>query len=166
MKNVGNKYLEVDSVVARKGYGKHLYNFIAMYAHENNKLIISAMDGDTRTGALRNWERISKDNSFNHENLSDDFRELVLEETTKEDAPYLFIASNLKPCPIYTAAKLDNEDVSHFLKFRTIKEKYSEIFATAYHKDSTDWIDTDFPIDRSIIDKLFIQNKSSKKLKI
>ena len=32
-------YLEVDGPLARKGFGRYLYDFLAMYAHENEKNI-------------------------------------------------------------------------------------------------------------------------------
>lgn len=163
LRNVGNKYLEVDGPVARRGYGKHLYDFMAMYARENNKKIISSMDGDTREGGVKNWQRIYNDSSFNKEIIPEEYRLSLYEWTNEEETPFLFHASCLEPSSVYLDNKLDNSDVTHFLKFSELKEKYNDVFGITYNSKNNEWIEDEYPASAMKLNELF---KESNKLTI
>ena len=155
LKEAGNGFLEVDGPCSRRGFGKYLYDFLAMYAHKEGKSIISAMDGDTRSGAIRNWERIFNDSKFEKKEIPEEMRYGILEDFTKEEVPFLFVGSSLKPDKVYEESILDNDDVSHFLRFHELKDKYKEVFGITYDNDCNKWIDEEYPVNKKeLIDRL------------
>lgn len=157
-----NGFMEIDGPVARRGYGKYLYDFSAMYADELGKKIMSAIDGDTRGGALRQWERLYKDNNTKKELIPEELREELMDYTNIDETPELFYASSMKPSELYLKSKLDNNDISHFMWFADLKEKYKDVFGTTYQLDCNKWIDEEFPVSRKLINELFNENSSLK----
>lgn len=169
MKEVDN-YFSVDGSLARKGYGKHLYNFMAMYAYENDKHLISDMEGDCRSGALKNWQRMYENKNYQKKKVESEYR-IGIEWTNEEETPYLFHGIKIKPNDFYLKNKLDNEDVSHFLKFAKYKENFSDLFGIVYDDDNNDFLDQELPINRFKIDKMLksepeLEQKRKKTLKI
>ena len=156
-----NGFMEIDGPVARRGYGKYLFDFSAMYAEELGKKIMSAIDGDTRGGALRQWERLYKEKSVKKVLIPEHLREELYEFTNIEEAPELFYASSIQPSELYLKSKLDNKDVSHFMWFADLKEKYKDVFGTTYQLDCNKWIDEEFPLSQNVLDEVF--SESTKK---
>ena len=152
MKEVDN-YLSVDGTLARKGYGKHLYNFMAMYAYENDKYLISDMEGDCRGGALKNWQRMYENKNYQKKEVEPEYRDYI-DWTNEEETPYLFHGIKIKPNNFYLKNKLDNEDVAHFLEFAQYKENFKDFFGIAYDNDSNEFLDKEYPINRFKIDKI------------
>lgn len=168
MKEVDN-YFSVDGSLARKGYGKHLYNFMAMYAYENNKHLISDMEGDCRSGALKNWQRMYENKNYQKKKVECKYRSGI-EWTNEDEVPYLFYGIKIKPNNFYLKNKLDNEDISHFLKFAKYKENFSDLFGIVYDDDNNDFLDKEIPINRFKIDKILnsepeLEQKIKKPLK-
>jgi hypothetical protein len=158
--------LEIDRPVARKGFGEYLYDFMAMYAYENNKSIMSAIDGDTREGAIKNWKRMFKDSSFEKTKIPNKYREEVLEDQDPDDIPFLLYSSKIKPNQIYKSAKLNNNDVSHYLQFKEVKVKYKEVFGITYNNNKGNkWINEEYPVNTVKMHELFSIKKINNKLK-
>lgn len=153
MKEHSGKYLEVDSCVARSGFGKYLYDFMAMYAHEQGMKTMSAMDGDTREAAMNHWYRMLNDSSFEKEELSEDFR-YQIDFTNKEDDPVFFTAFSKKPNDVYKKYKKANETPEDFIIFSKLKNKYKDLFYKSYELDSNKWIDDEHPISTFQLTKL------------
>ena len=169
MKEVDN-YFSVDGSLARKGYGKHLYNFMAMYAYENDKHLISDMEGDCRSGALKNWQRMYENKNYQKKKVEPEYR-VGIEWTEEEETPFLFYGIKIKPNDFYLKNKLDNEDVSHFLQFAKYKENFQDLFGIVYDDDNNDFLDQELPINRFKIDKILksepeLKQKTKKTLKI
>lgn len=169
MKEVDN-YFSVDGSLARKGYGKHLYNFMAMYAYENDKHLISDMEGDCRSGALKNWQRMYENKNYKKKKVESEYR-VGIEWTDEEETPFLFYGIKIKPNDFYLKNKLDNEDVSHFLQFAKYKENFQDLFGIVYDDDNNDFLDKELPINRFKIDKMLksepeLEQKRKKTLKI
>lgn len=169
MKEVDN-YFSVDGSLARKGYGKHLYNFMAMYAYENDKHLISDMEGDCRSGALKNWQRMYENKNYQKKKVESEYR-VGIEWTDEEETPFLFYGIKIKPNDFYLKNKLDNEDVSHFLQFAKYKENFQDLFGIVYDDDNNDFLDQELPINRFKIDKILksepeLEQKRKKTLKI
>ena len=169
MKEVDN-YFSVDGSLARKGYGKHLYNFMAMYAYENDKHLISDMEGDCRSGALKNWQRMYENKNYQKKKVESEYR-VGIEWTDEEETPFLFYGIKIKPNDFYLKNKLDNEDVSHFLQFAKYKENFQDLFGIVYDDDNNDFLDQELPINRFKIDKMLksepeLEQKRKKTLKI
>lgn len=164
-----DNYFAVDGSLARKGYGKHLYNFMAMYAYENDKYLISDMEGDCRSGALKNWQRMYENKNYQKKEIESEYRK-SLDWTNKEETPFLFHGIKIKPNEFYLKNKLDNEDVTHFLEFTKYKESFQDFFGIAYDNDSNDFLDKDYPLNRFKIDKILnsepeLEQKIKKTLK-
>jgi hypothetical protein len=161
MKEHDGKYLEVDSTVARSGFGKYLYDFITMYAHEQNMKAMSTMDGSTREAAMKHWHRMLNDSSFEKEELSEDFR-YQIDFTTKEDEPVFFSAFSKKPNDVYMKYKKSNETPEDFIIFSKLKNKYEDLFYRSYELDCNKWIDDEYPISTFQLHKIINNEKNNK----
>jgi hypothetical protein len=144
MKSV-DSFLELKSIVARKGFAIYIINFIAMFAQQNNKFLVSDLEGDSREAVLVHFERLYNDITTTHKQIPEYLSQDFLEFTTSEESDFLFKGFSLAPTTFFTnhAIFIENE----FTKELNIK--YQDVFCISYDNDSSGWIDTDYPINNN-----------------
>lgn len=159
MKSV-DSFLELKSIVARKGFATYIINFMAMYAQQNNKFLVSDLEGDSREAVLVHFERLYNDITTTHKQIPEDLSECFLEFTTPEESEFLFKGFSLIPTTFFTDHAIFTETVLT----KKLDITYQDVFCISYDNDSSDWIDTDYPIDNvfyhnELFTHLFNKNK-------
>ena len=138
--------LAVTDTLARRNFGSYLYDFMAMFAHERGLKVTCDMEGNSRVGAIKNWQRMYNDSSFNRVIL-DEYYKPYIEWTTVEDDPFYFTAFSKAPSDLYLSLKTDDniDDLFHSV----IKHfEDDELDGISYQNDCNKWMDDEFPIDR------------------
>lgn len=149
LKEISSELLELVSVVARKGYGKQLYDNMLMYSNEKNKYMCSSRDGDTREGSLSRWNKIYNDNNIERIEISEDYLDEIYEFTDKEESPVLFFAYNKKIDSSYNPNyKVEDKKI---IKYVELSE---DIFSSCYENEDNGIIDKYYPIKKNIKKRL------------
>jgi hypothetical protein len=141
-----DSFLELKSIVARKGFATYIINFMAMYAHQNNRYLVSDLEGDSREAVLVHFERLHNDITTSKKQLPEELTSDFYEFTTPEESDFLFYGFSIEPTKFFTEhAIFTNTELTKKLII-----KYQDIFCISYDNDSSDWIDIDYPIDNII----------------
>lgn len=135
--------MEVKSIVARKGYGKVLYENMLMYGNEKECFICSSRDGDTRENSLKRWNQIYEDESLNKKLIDEEHLEEIFEFADIDTEPVFFYGYNKKITSDYNPQyKISDKE------FNRLHKKSTEIFSICYENEDNSIIDKHYPIKK------------------
>jgi hypothetical protein len=141
------RIIEINSVVARSGYGKTLYHFAMQYAFLIGGLLVSARDGESCEPALQIWSELYGNNDAY-------YREKLLPELCKQlknvrpecEFPHLYFGYSMPISDLYFATSEHDADDEMFEKVKIKSEFY---FSDCYRDQSSSFIDIDDPIGKN-----------------
>jgi hypothetical protein len=152
----------ITGVVARKGFGKILYETLAMVAHQKNIHMCTEREGGSPNEKI--WElykNLHARKDIIRKPIDDKYSMDYFDLTKKDEYPEQFTAYQLKPTKKFVAS-LVSEVASEDLLNRC-----KTFFDRAYEKEGmcNNWIDEEYPLVSNQEIKKITNNKVSSKRK-
>lgn len=163
LKRIDDNILEVSSTIARKTYGKSLYQAAAMIAKSENSFIVSDRTGDTRESAMANWDKFENNEYKSNKILLDEHFSDLIDFTCIEDDPVYFHGYNMEESKTF---KKSYSKVKEFSFPEESIKVWDEFYITGYELEDTSFIDEDYPLTIKESNSLEEKEKPKRKSRI
>lgn len=158
----------VNQVYARTGFGKEVYDHLAMYADTLNNTITCTRSGDVRSSAHNHYVRMFNDDKYLKKPLDEAYHSDFEEFTCLEDNPEMYTGYSLKANYEFKHKLKSSNSIENNIRYKDVIEKLNKAFIEttpflAAYEDGNDVFDIHLPlkIESSVLELKNSKNKSS-----
>lgn len=142
--NEQEDYYSINYSISRKNYEKFLYDFVLMYAYENDKYIMVTEENNIKNTCYNEYLR-RRTSNMQKVKLPQKYKEKI-NLTNQEYNPELLYAYKLKATNFYRNIIVKKDNVENILKMKKLYNKYKKIINSYYEYKDNSWINEEYPL--------------------